>query len=305
MDRERIGRSSGWAVASLALLFGLHAPASASFVASLDAFQVLKNSTTFFFDPFDNGFEPPEGNGINPAYGVAGGFSATAESTVTGRLAIDTALGAPSMNAAGDPRLTVSLNLLTDTTGTNEAVGLYKQHDLIVGALFDIVPMEGPFSIYAVGVRDFGTTGTRELLQLQVSRNDASAPGAVSIIFLKQVFGVGSTLLGSTAFAPPAGADRIGMRLVHVADSDSFTASYRFWDASGPLSDFVALGGVGTMFNDRVYVVPTLFAAIQPAVPIPEPGTYALLLAGLAAVAWMARRRAMTASSARPTAISA
>lgn len=62
------------------------------------------------------------------------------------------------------------------------------------------------------------------------------------------------------------------------------------------LVEFEDLAGGGDQnFNDMVFQVSN--AAVLPA-PVPEPETYALMLAGLGLVAWGARRRASSASFA-------
>ena len=296
MDSRNVSRRWASAVVGLVVAFGFAPPAAASFVASIDAFAVLQSGANFT-DQFANGLEPPEGADLGNVYQLIGTFP---DGTEAGdRLTLDPANGVLTMNAAGTPRLTNGAVLLTDTTGANP-LGLYQDEDLIVGGLFDIVPLEGPFSTYAVFVRDFVPPGAREQLQVQVQRNDVTAPGLNRISFVKQVFvgpGSGITTIDNIAFAPPPEATRIALRLVHVADTDSFTASYRYWDDTGPLSDFIDLAGSGTMFNDRIYVRAGFFASAQ---PIPEPSAYALFAAGLFGVAWIALRRRVNGEAAVP-----
>jgi hypothetical protein len=79
---------------------------------------------------------------------------------------------------------------------------------------------------------------------------------------------------------------------VHVADSNLATASFETFSA-GVSNGVVNMAGSGTAFSDEILWTRADFAATQ---LIPEPSTYALMLAGLGVVGLVAARRQRSAS---------
>jgi hypothetical protein len=78
-----------------------------------------------------------------------------------------------------------------------------------------------------------------------------------------------------------------GSFVVAVKQSGGFTLFY--YEESAPVDSltYLGYGGTGLLNADISHF--TVYGSVTP--PIPEPSTYALMLAGLGVVGWMARRR--------------
>lgn len=292
-----VRRVVGAALALLALVPGL----ASAYTALIDQFAVnrfdLPNSGALFLDPFEDGVPPPSAPNFLPmgsgsaSYGVlpsVPGFPAGAEAG--GRLALDASLGASVVTGGGEARRIVRATLLTNTDSTNTTLGLKRNHSFLAAGRFELSALPAaPGDAFGIELHDAPPGGLiSEVSQALVRRSSDPGDANVYISFLKQLPGGGGLdLAGNILLAPPANATQIALFLRHATpNTDQITAEYRYWDASGPLSDPIALPGMTTMFTGEAFVRASFIVA-----EIPEPGTYAMLLAGLAMLGWVARRR--------------
>jgi hypothetical protein len=92
---------------------------------------------------------------------------------------------------------------------------------------------------------------------------------------------------GGLGFEFDLGGTLEGSFVVAVKQGDAFTLFY--YEESAPVDSLTYLGYGGTGFLGAGISHFTVYGTVTP--PIPEPSTYALMLAGLGVVGWMARRR--------------
>ena len=271
-------------LATAATLLGAR-PAQA-LVVPIDEFTVTRNGDVFFSDSFSDSLEPPVGPSGANNYGIVGAISNTAEAG--GRLLIDSSTGFLTQNALGEGRRFLGVTLLTDTNSSNLGPGLKSDDTLSASGTFDLVTPGGPlFSGYGVRFHD---SVVNQVVQLFVRHN--SVTGQAEVAYNQQDF-VADTidLLGSVALAPPVGADQITLTLTRPdVASDAFFASFTY--LAGGVS--VGTGGFqtgGLMFQGEEFVRAQFFTSEAIAVAIPEPETYALMMAGLGLLGLVARRR--------------
>ena len=266
----------------------LGSPCAHAIEVSIDQFSVIRNGTSFFNDTFADGLVPPNGPNGPATYNVSGTIPGTAETG--GLLLLDSANGDPSANAQGDPRLSVRVRLLSNTDDSNLAAGLKSDDTLALSGVFTLTAPPGPDNAeYSIRFNDASGEGAHQLVQLQVRFNPST--GAPEIRYLQQDFDAGTiTTLGSTAFAPPSGADRIKLTItrpdVHNKD---FLGSFSYLSGGSVIDgSSVAFATAGQMFEGENFVR----AEFNISQAVPEPGTLAMLLAGLAGIgATRIRRR--------------
>jgi PEP-CTERM motif len=297
-------------------------PAVANTTAFIDRFLILRNVPPdptlggLYSDEFSNDLAPvhlvpePAGggafaNGALGLYVLTGSFAAGAESG--GKLALDPAGGAAVVSGNGMGFFRIGATLATDTTpGT--AAGLKPIYDFSVRARFDLVTPAANADGYGIELGDGSPAGIgNDRLQLFVRRNTT---GDALIQLVSQRLGPGGSTVSLDAdpLAPPAGAAQITLRLNHAAATvGQVLAGYQYVDAAGNVYDPVSgqfttvpvntlaadayttfLGTGGEIFVDDEGFTRAAFLAVQ---AVPEPGTYAMLLAGLGMLAWVIRRR--------------
>jgi hypothetical protein len=246
-------------------------------VVGIDQFLVLRNGATFFNDTFSDGLEPPSGPNGSATYNVSGTIPSTAESG--GLLLLNSANGDVSANAQGDPRLSLRVRLLSDIT-SNLAAGLKSDDTLSLSGIFTLTAPPGPDNAeYSIRFNDASGGGAHQLVQLQVRFNPNT--GAAEIRYILQDFDAGTvTTLGSAPFSPPTGADRIMLTISRPdAGIDDFFGSYSYLSA-GSVIGGASFATAGQMFQGEDFVR----AEFNVSQAIPEPGTMALLLAGLGGI---------------------
>jgi PEP-CTERM motif-containing protein len=276
VSRQSVARAFFCLVAA-----ALGSPPAHAVVVGIDEFSVTRNGGLFFSDTFADGLVPPSGPSGSATYNVSGTILGTAESG--GLLLLDSANGELSANADGDPRLSVRVRLLSNIDQTNLSAGLKSDDTLSLSGIFTLTTPSGPdVSQYAIRFNDATGEGAHQLVQLQVRFNPNS--GAPEIRYLQQDFDASTiTTLGSAAFAPPAGADRIRLTISRPSLlNDDFFGAYSYLSGGSVIA---GAGGsfatAGQMFEGENFVR----AEFNVSEAIPEPGTLALLVVGLAGIA--------------------
>lgn len=252
---------------------------------------VYEGASVYYGDLFANGLEPPSGGvffGPVPAsYFVQfGTYLPTDEAG--DRLRLDSSLGSPSVNAAGEGRRTQQVTLLSNVDTTQSLQGLIQNfHTFAVYGRFDIAIPPNPGDGYSIKIQDnaLGLAPTEELSMVVRRQED----GTVAIVWARQDFLADTiTFLDVEPLVIPTGADQIEFRLERASlGSDIVTGAYRFWDGA-TAGAFTVMDNPTEFFNNRGWARAG-FRAVE--FLVPEPGTLALLLAALGALSAAMRRR--------------
>lgn len=297
MKRSNLAPMAGALIAGL--LFA--PPAMASVEVNLYDFRISRaNGTVIFNDTFDDGAPPPAAPNFvftGPAsYAVQGSYAGSetpASPTVPdGYLRLNSGLGIASFNPFVGSLVEVQrARLNTDTGPANNGFGLKQFNTFVVDARLDLInPGPQLFSGYGIALTDpmLGPSGpVNNFVTLSVG----GGAGGPSLGFFyvdngnRLGGGILSYNLGSVAL-PQGGS--IELRLAksigdpNSPDNDLVRAFYRVNGAGDFLELLDSSAAADAQLFNQVGWTQAEFRAFQ---PIPEPSTYALMLAGLAGLA--------------------
>ncbi len=161
-----------------------------------------------------------------------------------------------------------------------------------MSGIFALGPLPGPlnngYGIRFVDTVPGASASAQQVLELNVQywTGNGSNPAGDYIRFFVQDFNLHTTATIDVAALNPSGADEIYLSLNRAASSDLFTAEYAYV-TGGTLGTLTSLGSAqGFLYENFVRPQFHVFAT-----PVPEPENYAMLLAGLGLLGFMARRR--------------
>jgi PEP-CTERM motif len=266
-------------------------------VAYIDEFRVMRSGSEFFVDTFDDGFAPPS----TPAgsfsctaapncYSLQGTFSNADE--VGGKLRLDSANGNNSESAAGTPRISLRARLTSNRSDDAAEVnaGLKIHRVFSASALYDfVIPEAG--AQYQVRLTDAhlepSDVGNQtDYLALAVRTPTAGGPPIVRL-FEQNFFAGTVTEIDSEPLDLGIVADQIRLTLSHpTANSTQVFASWEYLNG-GLVVGNGALDTPGEIFGGETWTR----AEFHISTPVPEPQTYAMLLAGIGMVAWRMRHQ--------------
>ncbi len=204
-----------------------------------------------------------------------------AVSEVGGNLVIDPQYALASSNASNTGAgLSLGVRLGTDTSNADR--GLSRTTSFAVGAAF---LYQAPAVGYSYGVRlTDAYSNSSDIVDLRIANN-----GTQSYIYLRHQDFAGGTIAdySSVVLDVPVGASYLGLGLAQITGgSGLINGYYAFSDKNGVLlGDIVTIGST-TIFNGEDH---TQFE-LRALAPVPEPESYAMLLAGLGLVGAFARR---------------
>lgn len=288
-------------VTALASALLLQSGVASAVVTNLYEFRVQKGANTeWWLDNFADGSPPPTSPFNNAfagatcqlsqpylCYSVGGVFPNDSE---TGnRLTLDSAQGAATTNALGAPRLSQRALLISNTDSGNSTNGLKRNHDFQVSGIFDLsIPIDNS-SGYGIRLEDSATGHAASDQAALYLQRDSS--GTLGIQFQDSNFVAGTRDIVDSAGITGTEGQRLRLFLTHAADSNVVTGAYQFENAGiwGVTHTFANPATIFGTVGDADLWTRASFSAFQ--APIPEPGTYALMLAGLGLVGWQLRRR--------------
>ena len=280
-----------------AALFATISSSAQALVAYIDEFKVVRSGSVFFLDTFDDGFAPPStpvgsfscATAPN-CYSIQGTFFDANE--VGGKLRLDSANGDNSESAAGTPRISLRARLLSNRSDDPADVnaGLKMHRVFSASALYDLVIPE-PGAQYQVRLTDAhlepSDAGNQtDYLALGIRTPTAGGPPIVRLF--EQNFVAGTvTEIDSAPLNLAIVADQIRLTLSHtVANSTEVFASWEYLNG-GVVVGSGALDTPGNIFDGETWTR----AEFHISTPVPEPETYAMLLAGIGMVAWRMRHQ--------------
>lgn len=221
-----------------------------------------------------------------PANYVLAGLAAGADAALAVRetgsaLLLDPNYGEVSANAQGGTGNSIRLRLLTNVSDAN--AGLNRSRSFAASLRLDLAALPDPGQSFGLRFTD-NFSNNSDVIELSLT---GATNGGHNIVLRKQDFVARTvTVLGSVPLVVPDSAGALVLSLNHNApNTDTISGNWAFADAAGALmTPFTGFSTTANAFNGEVYTRIELRATGLSA-PIPEPGAWALLAAGLGLLA--------------------
>ena len=204
-----------------------------------------------------------------------------------GALVLDPSYGGLTSSASGSAARVVLLRLLTSTVADSND-GLPKSRSFAASLLIPLVGMPPVGQSLFLRLTDIGFGNRNDVIELSV----VGTPDGKFIRFQKQDFLAGTTtLLGWTPVAPPTDAVAIALSLAHpTLNDDGIYGSYGYASGTALIGGFTIFPNSTTVFQGETHTRVEILAAQN----VPEPESYAMMLAGVGVVGFATRRRRST-----------
>ncbi|MDP2822298.1 MAG: PEP-CTERM sorting domain-containing protein [Sulfuritalea sp.] len=227
---------------------------------------------TIFADDFADGIQPPSGPwGASSYWGLHGSFPAGVEAG--GALVLD-----PATNGAPVPGFPGRVSVAGYAPIWNQLGTPF----LISGAFALKAPLSG--DVYGLNARKYSWDGTafvNDNLALMLRVGNVGGSPFVQLATVDYASSV-VTILGSQAIST-SGHTGLGLYLAYDGAAP-IHAAYQYFDGTTPFGTPVSVGSAA--YGGDAHRLGFFASA-----PIPEPETYAMLLAGLGLLGLIARRR--------------
>lgn len=237
-------------------------------LAYLDKYTVTRGSSTVFNDEFNDGVAPVIGLQYSAVDGIPAGSEAG------GKLALDP-LHNGILQANGTSRVSAM---------TNGRYYLMPRITTFSSTAFYNLSMPSP-SLWRYGAMAIEFEGGYYKQQNFLTSVSYEPDGKAYVIFGSVVGAgladvIGRSLLDMTHSS-------IALTLSHVGGTGTIEGSYQYYDAGSAVGSAISLGSTSLGAKGTGY----LSGYFANAAPVPEPETYAMLMAGLGLLGAVARKR--------------
>ncbi|WP_248281838.1 PEPxxWA-CTERM sorting domain-containing protein [Parazoarcus communis] len=253
----------------------------------------LTGGNVAFFDGFTDGLAPPNApalsSGTATSYTIRGATDPSAVIEFAGKLWLTPSLGTPSIGPDGSEFRQSRVRLNTNIDENVPALGFNQTATNAFTAIYDLV-LPTPGESYGVRLGDgHSDPFFNDILDFTV----LNYGGSIALAWARRTWDVPYTFIDGVLPDIPNGADQIVLSLAKEdAASNAIRAYYGFYDSSTSslIGSMTALNTITTAFNGESFARMELLTMSINA-PVPEPETYAMLLAGLGIIGAAARRR--------------
>lgn len=268
------------ALSAGALLIAVSSAARAD-VFTIDNFSVGgTGAPPLFNDTFSQGVTLNPGtaaSGLNLPSGTPANYFVTGTGPITeanGRAVLDTANGL-QIPATGTPFPFIN------TLSAQLQVNFSRAGNFTTTGIFDLALPSMAFNSYGIQLIDLTAANNGNIAALRVVKA-ANGDNVISFLKLDRINNT-STIAGSILL--DATHDQVLLQLSQTINSDQISGAYEYLDngVGGPLITF---GATVDLSGDGATIRRSAFNANG---VIPEPGTFILLVSGLAGLGWLMR----------------
>ena len=274
----------------VALFIMTQASAALAYNFTIDNFDIVKNGSTLFNDPFSDGFAPPSAPNFTSGTAATYTVNGTPGPESGGKLQLNSSGGELTPNIAENGlNLTVSARLNTSITGG--ATGLNSNSTFAVTGLFDLI-IPGPSLLpnatgdrYGIRLLDSQTSiEGNDIVDLRVVRQ---SNGQLAIEF-RDLDDPANTNNLIASLSLDTNHNQIALRLSHLSNSNNaISGSFAYVDG-GVFGAFTTFAPTIDIFTGETFSRAQIRAS---STVVPEPSSLMLFGSGLLGLARCYRKR--------------